>query len=450
MKLSAYVITRNEERFLPACLGFLCRLTDDVVVVDAESDDRTPEIARSFPRVRFLSRPMPFRFADQRNIAQLFCRGDWILTLDGDELFPEAFVRLLPALLNDERYHAYSFPRLVLADPERYLVKDDLDAQFRLFRRQNTWGHEGSGGLHECLLHEGVPLSAHPAHAPAGVRYVHCPVLHYQLLKSDPELRSKAPAFLQRQAPSHPIQVTDGEWWVRAKHAMGATLPLSGWRTWLAYPPQESSERLRYLQEEVSRIDELVEYTGLTHERVRQIMGASGGGSGEEGIRPVPSGDFPPWKPGYDHSEPTVSESFDKWKERLCALTQRYLCAADFRDDHEELLAAMSGARHALVCGASLGDLVFEASWRDLAAQVTYADIDSPAQRFFEWRLGRFGKERIHSMALGDAAARAGEYDVIILAADVAPRWRDSPRVMGELTARSLNIVYSRWAHPAG
>ena len=44
--LTACLIVRNEERFLPACLASLAGVADRIVVVDTGSSDRTIEIAR--------------------------------------------------------------------------------------------------------------------------------------------------------------------------------------------------------------------------------------------------------------------------------------------------------------------------------------------------------------------------------------------------------------------
>src|SRR5690606_10903735 len=78
----AVVITKNEERNVAACLETL-RWADQLVVVDAESTDRTAEIARRFTPHVFV-RPWP-GFGPQKNFAfhQVTC--DWILIVDADE-----------------------------------------------------------------------------------------------------------------------------------------------------------------------------------------------------------------------------------------------------------------------------------------------------------------------------------------------------------------------------
>ena len=48
MKISACLITLNEERNLPRCLKSVAPLVDEIVVVDSGSVDATREIAEKF------------------------------------------------------------------------------------------------------------------------------------------------------------------------------------------------------------------------------------------------------------------------------------------------------------------------------------------------------------------------------------------------------------------
>ena len=62
--LSAVVLTRNEERHLPACLASVA-WADERLVVDSFSTDRTEELARS-AGARFVQHAFT-GFGDQRN-----------------------------------------------------------------------------------------------------------------------------------------------------------------------------------------------------------------------------------------------------------------------------------------------------------------------------------------------------------------------------------------------
>lgn len=86
--LTAIVLTKNEERDLPACLSSLTGFAN-LVVVDSGSTDRTCEIAARFG-ARVLTHPFA-SFAAQRNWAlDRFPQG-WTLFLDADEVASDAF-----------------------------------------------------------------------------------------------------------------------------------------------------------------------------------------------------------------------------------------------------------------------------------------------------------------------------------------------------------------------
>lgn len=82
--LSACLIARDEERFLPGCLESLRPVADEVVAVDTGSRDRTVEIAR-MAGARVFHEPWADDFSAARNAALARARGKWILVLDADE-----------------------------------------------------------------------------------------------------------------------------------------------------------------------------------------------------------------------------------------------------------------------------------------------------------------------------------------------------------------------------
>ncbi|WP_018479275.1 glycosyltransferase family 2 protein [Pontibacter roseus] len=88
--ISVIILTKNEERDLPACLTSL-RWCDDVHVLDSGSMDGTCEIARSYGAKLFQH---PFQsFGQQRNFAldYLAIQHEWVLFLDADEVTTEQF-----------------------------------------------------------------------------------------------------------------------------------------------------------------------------------------------------------------------------------------------------------------------------------------------------------------------------------------------------------------------
>src|SRR5882724_4607393 len=82
MKITAIVITLNEEHNIAAALEPLS-WADEIIVVDGESTDRTVEIARRFTD-RVFVRPWP-GYSAQKNFAAEQASNDWIFSLDADE-----------------------------------------------------------------------------------------------------------------------------------------------------------------------------------------------------------------------------------------------------------------------------------------------------------------------------------------------------------------------------
>ena len=82
MKISATIITLNEERNIARAIESL-RCCDEIVVVDSGSTDRTTEIAEKLG-ARVVE--MNWRgYAGQKNCASDEAAHDWILSIDADE-----------------------------------------------------------------------------------------------------------------------------------------------------------------------------------------------------------------------------------------------------------------------------------------------------------------------------------------------------------------------------
>ena len=94
MKLSAAIMTFNEERNLERTLKALADICDEIVIVDSGSTDGTKEVAEKY-RAKFIHQPW-LGYGKQRNAAIENCNGKWILAVDADEeLSPELKQRVI-------------------------------------------------------------------------------------------------------------------------------------------------------------------------------------------------------------------------------------------------------------------------------------------------------------------------------------------------------------------
>jgi len=83
MKISAIIITKNEERNIERCLQSLKRIEDEVVVIDSFSTDNTRAICEKY-NVKFVQQEW-LGYAEQKNYANSLSSNDIILSIDADE-----------------------------------------------------------------------------------------------------------------------------------------------------------------------------------------------------------------------------------------------------------------------------------------------------------------------------------------------------------------------------
>lgn len=166
--LSAVLIVKNEAHRLPACLEALRAVADEIVVVDTGSTDGTEAIARSFTEKvhRFA---WCDDFAAARNAALAHASGDWVLSIDADEVI-EAPADARARLTAFAAEHDPTWVGLIeLRSPtgpeeDAPVVRDQLE---RFFQRG---AYRFEGAIHEQL----VPAAGTPKCAAAtGVRVRH-------------------------------------------------------------------------------------------------------------------------------------------------------------------------------------------------------------------------------------------------------------------------------------
>jgi glycosyltransferase involved in cell wall biosynthesis len=152
-RLSAVVITLNEEQRIRACLESVA-WADEIVVVDAESHDKTVQIAREFTD-RVVVRPWP-GFAEQKNYALGLARGDWLLSLDADEEVSGELAREIAGVLAaSTAADGYAVPRRNVFLGQ-WIRHGGLfpDWQIRLFRRGR--GRFVARDVHESVTIDGT------------------------------------------------------------------------------------------------------------------------------------------------------------------------------------------------------------------------------------------------------------------------------------------------------
>lgn len=107
-RLSAAIITKDEEKNLPDCLKSVS-FADEIVVVDSGSADRTVEIAKEFGCTVFVEDWKGY--GPQKNSALNKCKNEWVLILDADERVPKESAAMISAAVQSSKADAYSLKR---------------------------------------------------------------------------------------------------------------------------------------------------------------------------------------------------------------------------------------------------------------------------------------------------------------------------------------------------
>lgn len=110
MKLSAAIITYNEERNIERCLQSLQGVADEILVVDSFSKDKTEEICKRYA-VRFIQNLFEGHI-QQKNFALDKADGDWVLSLDADEALDDTLKESILAVKKNPELAGYSMNRL--------------------------------------------------------------------------------------------------------------------------------------------------------------------------------------------------------------------------------------------------------------------------------------------------------------------------------------------------
>ncbi|MDD4202710.1 MAG: glycosyltransferase family 2 protein [Candidatus Omnitrophica bacterium] len=154
--LTVIVITKNEEKNIRRCLDSIKDISDEIIIVDDNSMDRTVEIAQKEYNAKVISNPLNNDFANQRNLGIEHATCDWIFQMDADEVVPkETSQKIIKAIHNNKDYAAFNIIRrdCIYNIP---LMHVPFASLARIFKKGEA---QYSGKVHEQLVIKGKSLS---------------------------------------------------------------------------------------------------------------------------------------------------------------------------------------------------------------------------------------------------------------------------------------------------
>ncbi len=110
IRLTAVIITFNEERNIARCLESLQDLADEIIVVDSGSTDRTKEICDKY-KVKFFEHAFKGHI-EQKNYACSLSTNEHIISLDADEALSPTLRNEILKLKSDWSKDGYMVNRL--------------------------------------------------------------------------------------------------------------------------------------------------------------------------------------------------------------------------------------------------------------------------------------------------------------------------------------------------
>ena len=166
--LSVCMIVKDEERNIERCLDSIKELSDEIIVVDTGSTDKTIEIYKSYD-AKVIKHKWNNDFSEARNISIDNATKDYILFLDADEEIPKEDLIKIKSLLNSDNLSEGYFLRLVNmikgTNVGEYIV-------FRLFRNNKNYRFKGK-------IHEQVANSIQEYNKGNCIRTLDIRILHY-------------------------------------------------------------------------------------------------------------------------------------------------------------------------------------------------------------------------------------------------------------------------------
>ncbi|WP_202701377.1 glycosyltransferase family 2 protein [Flavobacterium sp. UGB4466] len=150
MQISGLIITFNEEKNIGKCIDALLRVCDEVIVVDSFSKDCTVEIARE--KGAIVIEQTFLGDGPQRTHGLPYCKNDWILNLDADEILAEDAEKFITDKKYLEgNYDAFSFRvKNFLGDKLIDFSGWYPDQKVRFFNKQTA--HPSDSKVHQKII----------------------------------------------------------------------------------------------------------------------------------------------------------------------------------------------------------------------------------------------------------------------------------------------------------
>jgi glycosyltransferase involved in cell wall biosynthesis len=149
LPLTVVIIAKNEAKNIVDCILSAKTISDNIILVDAESDDQTPALAEAAGCEVIKHKWQGY--GNARNLGAAAGKYDWVFSLDADERITPSFSSLLPKMFSNDERIVYGFKRKnFFAHQELRFGSLGRDKVWRVYNRNMAkWD---SAPVHEKLI----------------------------------------------------------------------------------------------------------------------------------------------------------------------------------------------------------------------------------------------------------------------------------------------------------
>ena len=146
IKVSVYIICKNEEKHIKRVLESVKEFTE-IIIVDSGSIDNTLEIAKNYTKNIYHQEWMGF--AKQKEYARSLCSNEWVLNLDADEELTIELKNEIISTINENKVDGLNIKISSLYLGKFNSEKSKFNRRIRFFRKD-------LGYYPEKLVHESI------------------------------------------------------------------------------------------------------------------------------------------------------------------------------------------------------------------------------------------------------------------------------------------------------
>lgn len=178
--LSICMIVKNEEKNIGRCLDSIKEISNEIIIVDTGSTDRTIEICKGY-HAKIIQYKWNNDFSEARNISIDYATKDYILFLDADEEIPKEDLIKIKNLLSSKNLSEGYFLRLI-----NIINKIEFGdyTVFRLFRNNKNYRFKGK-------IHEQIANSIQEYNKYNCFKFLDIRIFHYGYDPNTTDIQSK-------------------------------------------------------------------------------------------------------------------------------------------------------------------------------------------------------------------------------------------------------------------